>query len=186
MTIKIVNKAVLVLLALTLAAGGTVNAMPAKRGNIKYTMPDGNTITVQIHGDERHHYFTTTDGYVVLRGERDVFTYALPVGGVLVDSKIKASDADSRTPDVASVLRGIDREECVNIMNKVRKSKARRTAARVAPESENMTFPTKGSPRLLAVLVEFTDKKFSLPDPYNTFSRYLSENGYHDFGSTGS
>lgn len=45
-------------------------AMPAKKGTITYTMANGEKIEVKLHGDEHHHFYTTTDGYVLLRKTR--------------------------------------------------------------------------------------------------------------------
>lgn len=36
-------------------------AMPAKKGTITYTMANSEKIEVKLHGDEHHHFYTTTD-----------------------------------------------------------------------------------------------------------------------------
>ena len=52
---------VLLILAITLDAGAVV----ASRTSVKYTQPDGSVITITRHGDEFHHWTTTSDGTIV-------------------------------------------------------------------------------------------------------------------------
>ena len=45
---------------------------------------------------------------------------------------------------------------------------------------------TRGEPRFLAVLVEFKDLAFTVEDPAAQFEKMLNEEGYSDWGATGS
>ena len=43
-----------------------------------------------------------------------------------------------------------------------------------------------GKPRVLVLLVEFQDLTFTVPDPAGSFERMLNQEGYREFGGTGS
>lgn len=45
---------------------------------------------------------------------------------------------------------------------------------------------SSGNPRILVILVEFQDLTFTVPDPAGSFSRMLNQEGYEEFGGTGS
>lgn len=46
--------------------------------------------------------------------------------------------------------------------------------------------PTTGEPRILTVLIEFQDEQFTMPDPLGCFFRMLNQEGYQEYGGTGS
>lgn len=65
----------------------------------------------------------------------------------------------------------------------IRKAQARREAA---PVRRVGGFPTKGTPKSLVILVNFTDVKFVTPNPQEAFTRLLNESGYSDNNAIGS
>lgn len=178
----ILNFLIFVLLAICTR----MSAVPAKRGGIRYTMSDGSAITVRLFGDEYHHFYTTTDGYMLLRNNAGDFSYAAEKDGRLYDTGVRATEADKRTDGVKTMLRSIDKGECMRIMETAGINLMRKGRKKIAQESKLTTFPTKGSPRLLCILVEFQDTKFSLPDPYKAFHDQLTKEGYDESGATGS
>lgn len=161
-------------------------AIPAKPGKITYKMPNGQTITVQIFGDEHHHFFTTTDGYVLLRKEHNTFHYAIPSGDKFVDSNIIATDVKDRPANVRKMLDGIDRKASLQTMQKMRQRNIQKSPGRVAPENQLCSFPTKGSPHILCILVEFQDVKFTVDNPKEVFKNQLTQKGFDRDGATGS
>lgn len=46
--------------------------------------------------------------------------------------------------------------------------------------------PIEGSPKTLVVLVEYSDLGFSMDDPVQFYNRFFNENGFSDYGATGS
>lgn len=54
---------------------GTASALavPAKPTPIKFTQPDGSAVTVQLRGDERHHWYQTLDGYVLVNENNTLY-----------------------------------------------------------------------------------------------------------------
>lgn len=47
-------------------------------------------------------------------------------------------------------------------------------------------FPAEGSPKGLVILVQFKDKKFSMSNPQNFYTRMLNEENFSDYNATGS
>ena len=90
-------------------------AMPAKKGTITYTMANGEKIEVKLHGDEHHHFYTTTDGYVLLRNDKGDFTYARNENSKLVDTHVRATNINRRTSEVKTMLSTIDRDASLKL-----------------------------------------------------------------------
>lgn len=74
--IKSIIKRYLIGGLLMCAAVPAALAIPAKPGPVEYRMSDGSTVTVTIHGDEHSSYYLTTDGHVLLPGDRGDLYYA--------------------------------------------------------------------------------------------------------------
>ena len=66
--------AILILLCLCLAA----KAVPALPGKFKKTLPDGSSITLELHGDEYYHWHTDASGNVVELGSDGFFHRVSP------------------------------------------------------------------------------------------------------------
>jgi len=50
--------------------------VPATPYPIKVAQPNGDTITIRLFGDERQHYFTSIEGYVIVKNAEGYFCYA--------------------------------------------------------------------------------------------------------------
>lgn len=50
--------------------------VPAYPGPIERVQPNGDTIIVRLYGDERRHYMTTEDNYLVVEDKRGFICYA--------------------------------------------------------------------------------------------------------------
>ena len=61
--------------------------VPATPYPIKVVQPNGDTITIRLFGDERQHYFTSTDGYVIVKNAEGYFCYA----AINADNEVIAS-----------------------------------------------------------------------------------------------
>ena len=61
--------------------------VPATPYPIKVAQPNGDTITIRLFGDERQHYFTSTDGYVIVKNAEGYFCYA----AINADNEVIAS-----------------------------------------------------------------------------------------------
>lgn len=189
MIIQKLRKSALVLAAAAILSGAGVDvarAVPAKPGLLTFDN-GGEQIEVFLRGDEHGHYYVTPDGYMLLRGDDGLFRYAIPDGDTLRASDIVASNQASRDIHEQALLNSFNRQASFEIAERSRKSRmARKAPSKVAEEATLCTFPTKGSPRCLAILVEFQDVEFTLSDPRTLFGRMLNEEGFSDYGATGS
>lgn len=137
-----------------------LHAIPARPGTMKVIGPEGTEITVTQCGDENFNFYRTLDG-VLLKRVGDEFFYAeiSPNGSLQkVSQAVKAPD---RIPP---------------------KQRTRKISGLI----QGSTFPVKGSPKAIVVLVEYQDIKFNLEDPLDYFSRMLNEEGFSDYRATGS
>ena len=66
-------KRILATLALLLGALHILSAIPAYRGPITVTQPDGSTLVIRVHGDEWFNYVTDENGNTIARGEDGFF-----------------------------------------------------------------------------------------------------------------
>lgn len=170
-------------------------AVPAKRGLITVRQADGTELQVQIVGDEHSHYYLSEDGYLLLN-DGDIYYYAqVDSGGSFIKSPMAARPAGLRSEEARSFLGQVDKAKTVSAM-KTRSEELRnvRRAKALQASSPRRTriglfdtgFPATGVQKGLAVLVEYTDVKFRLDDPYDYFNRMLNETGFSDNGATGS
>lgn len=93
-----------IFLAITLAlclAGATAQtrrSVPATPHPIDYIQPNGDTLTYRLHGDERRHYETTTDGYLIAKNKKGWFCYAVyDRMGTIKPTCRKAHNEEKRT-----------------------------------------------------------------------------------------
>ena len=71
----------------TYILGQSPSRVPATPYPIKVAQPNGDTITIRLFGDERQHYFTSTDGYVIVKNAEGYFCYA----AINADNEVIAS-----------------------------------------------------------------------------------------------
>ena len=50
--------------------------VPATREPIEYVQPNGDTLVFRLFGDERYHYRTTLDGYLIKQNKKGYYCYA--------------------------------------------------------------------------------------------------------------
>ncbi len=166
--------------AALLLGGSAALAVPAMRGVRTVTQPDGTTLSIQKIGDEFHHYTFTADGLLLTGAADGTYCYArLDANGTVLSTGVKAVDAPLRSvlpADVATM-------EAVKAMPRMAKS-------RRIPQSgvglDVTTFPGKGSPNVLILLVEYSDVPFCTPDAHSYFDGMLNEKGFSQYGGTGS
>lgn len=161
-------------------------AVPAKPGIIKYPTANGDSISVYLHGDERNHYFMSIDGYMLLRNEENCFQYAIVTGDQIKSSGVIAADPGKRSVDAEALLSSIRKDAPFEAMARTSAISKKKYSARVAPEAGESTFPTKGSPHVCIILVEFADNSFSVANPAQAFNNVFNQPGYNLNGATGS
>lgn len=141
----------------------TARAIPADPTPIKVAQPDGSMLTVKLHGDEFFHFTTTSDGYTVVKNTAGYYTYARLEGDRIVAGDRIARDPAQRTAADRAALASIPKGLTSNAMIQSgtqqlgrRNAAMRRVGAEGLMDYENF--------RGLIILVNYTDKKFSMPD----------------------
>lgn len=139
-------------------------AVPVRPSTFTVVQPDGKRLELTVIGDETGHMTVTADGIAVAEDAGGVWRYADNVlDGNPVPGRIMAHNPSDRS--FAEKL-GISVSRQREIREEVLCNHSRQTAvtrAAAAPGDYSMTgFNTKGSPRVLVVLVEFPDLKFTM------------------------
>ncbi len=158
-------------------------AVPAKPTLVEYKQHDGSSISLYIRGDEKFHFYVSTDNYPMLVGEDGLLYYATTASNRIVPSNIKAKNIDERTTYERDWLLTLDKNAVWENINNQEKS-IRRAAAQ-APHRKT-EFPTIGEHKALVIVVEYADVKFTLDDPQDYYHRMLNETGFSENGGTGS
>ena len=170
---------VVVLLVLVSIAA---NALPARKGVMTLTQADGTTLNIRLAGDEFFHYYLSEDGHLLTHEDGNYYFACPGDDGMPVASQHRATNIASRSTDATRFLATIDRDEMLQSMTMAATNGPRRGPG-LAP---NATFPTLGKQKALVILVEYQDVKFRLSNPHDYFSRMLNEQGFSDYGGTGS
>lgn len=165
-------------------------AIRARRGIMTETQADGSTIDIRILGDEHFHVTTTSDGYPLVE-EDGIYYYATTDSeGRLVASTLKAQNPSARSLESQLFLSTIDKSKVMaETVASRRQRNASRANAAINRAPANMlttTFPGHGEQKVLVILAEYSDVKFSISDPFGYFNSMLNEEGFTGEGATGS
>lgn len=172
----------LFLTALLCAFVHQATAVPAYPFPIVVNQPDGTSITVMMKGDEFHHYYLTEDGYLITKGENDIFNYArINQNGDIIDTGIKANDVSKRSAAESMQIANFRKNPDFSKTNELMRAKR---SSNVLPNPSK--FPTTGSPRSLVILVEFSDVDYVVQNPLQSFTNLLNQENYSANGGTGS
>jgi M6 family metalloprotease-like protein len=182
-----------VVAAIALGATITVSAVPARKGNIVVTQPDGTTLTIHKIGDEFHHYTLTDDDMVLAEDENGQYSYGrVDSQGRVVSTYIKAYDKAVRPASHANFvysIENVDFESIQKANTAAVSSDKRRTTAYNSYGQFSTKFPTKGKVKGLVILVEYSDTKFNTSYSNGVrqhFVDMLNEKGYSSYKGTGS
>ena len=171
---------------LTAAAlhAGVAMAVPAYPWKMSVKQPDGSILTIQKQGDEHASMTFTADGYPLCYDEvRGIFEYGRIEQGTLVSTGVAATDASRRTPDQMALLATIDSEAAHELLSRQREAAMRKAQRKVLISD----IPTTGKQKSLVILVEFSDRSFSMSDPRTFYHEMLNAEGYtNKYGATGS
>lgn len=162
-----------ILIAIT-ALFSTIYMWGAKGNStpMSFIQPDGTTITVVLHGDEHMHWFSTLDG-VILSRQGNAFYIASNADGIQ-PTDILAHNADKRTFAEISAIGRQDKQAIFSYIDAERE----RNIRKVSIENRNPAYFTHmGSPKVLVLLAEFSDRKFIVDDPQQTFNQFFNAEG---------
>lgn len=189
--------------SLLLTAAVSAMAVPAKPGLINFSQPDGSMIKVHLYGDEFHHFYTSEDDYLLVQKDNQFYYANVDANGQTVNSNIKATNPSERTSLAREYLATVDMTRVRRAMQKKADARESRMAQTVSiarpafavndhssmrgpglfPESR---FPAMGDQKALVFIVEYQDVKMNLDDAMSYFTRMLNEDGFSDYGGTGS
>lgn len=165
-------------------------AVPAKPTPFIFTQPDGTTVTVQLRGDERHHWYQTLDGYVLVNKDNTLYYGEADSSGHVYATTLKATEIEQRSGLVKSYLTGVDNTVMLEALDFQRSQsprlkseqeylrRARATEKAKASATKDPTiedvygkglfsgshFPVQGEQKGLVILVEYQDVKFTEPE----------------------
>ncbi len=162
-----------------------VYAIKATPYPFEIKQPDGNALTVKLHGDEHFRYFTTEDDVLIAKASDNYFRYArMNESGQLIPTARKAENINLRsTSDRQFLLKLQKPVEVLRIANQVQGAKRIKSAE---TDVIRKGYPLNGSPKTLIILVNFSDKNFVTSSPQTAFTNLLNESGYSTNGGTGS
>ncbi|MBR6520490.1 MAG: M6 family metalloprotease domain-containing protein, partial [Paludibacteraceae bacterium] len=161
-------------------------AVKAYPGLITKVQADGSTISFYVHGDENFNYATSEDGYLLLEVD-GIFEYAtFDVSASIKSLGVKANNVMERTASENAFLHTQFKASDLMEDLKVKEYNAEKIK-RAAPQKRlGASFPLKGDPKSLVILVNFADLKFTSSTAKEDYSRLLNETGYSENGATGS
>ena len=162
-------------LVATLLTATQLLAVPATPYPVKVTQPDGRELTVRLNGDEFYHFYTTEDGYTIVKNEMGFFTYAQRAEGKLEPTAMVARNISERSEAdnlyLSTVAKGmIDKAEVAV----AKSAKAKRDAA---PKARIDYSKFRG----LILLVQFNDYSFSRSDANQFYTEMINKKGYTGF-----
>ena len=165
-------------------------AIPANSKPVDIPQPDGTTITLLMHGDEFRHFMTTADGYTVVKGEDGFYRYAdKGADGQLEATNTIARNVSERDGNQISFL--ANRKKMISPEMSLYQQEMK---SRVLQMQRDYTSLDKRKNRAgniwepidyskfkgLVILVEFSDRKFSLDNPRSFYQRITNEKNLSD------
>lgn len=158
--------------------------VPAYPEPVIYTQPNGQKVTIQLKGDGALSWAESTDEYKLLANDKGAFCYAVEdnIQGIKA-SDILASDVVKRKPEEITFLKKINPSTFFK-PSFIQSSRSRTYSLLKSSDVPQNAFPTKGSRKLIAILVEFTDTPFS--KTRQEFDDLFNKKGYSYNGATGS
>ncbi len=162
----------LILLACCSLLSMTTWAVKADPTPVTITQSDGTQLTVMGYGDEDFHWYTTTDGVLLVRQGYDYHVATIDKRGEWKASGMLAHESGKRSVNEQMLIK---RQDKALLMSKAREQMRKAQMAKISPGNPSpMYFPHEGKPKVLVLLVQFSDVKFLETDPYQSFNDYLS------------
>ena len=170
----------------------SVSAVPADSRPKQIRQKDGTTITVITYGDEFYHYTTTADGILVSSVD-GIYQYAT----VDAEGRITALGVNAKNPSlrtsadnaaVAQASRGVPQHIFEQVQRKRRAEliiDSPFTLDKMKNEGGQSRAGVKQE-KVIVLLAQFTDVKFTVDSPRQAFSNMLNQEGYSKNGATGS
>ncbi len=179
----------------------SVLAVKAYPYPMEVQQPNGETISIQAHGDEYFHYTTAANGYLIMKDGEGYYRYAnISEEGALIPGDIIVSKSTLRS-DISGLITPSSPEFKEKIqqpaMGRMIEQKLQNTienksftpssvSSLRSSNNEQAVTPTPFKMKALVILANFTDKKFSTSNAKQAFTNLLNQVNYTDNGATGS
>jgi len=165
----------------------SLNAVPATPYPVLITQSDGTEITVRMRGDEYFNYKTTLDGYPLAHNAEGILTYALVDSrGNLTSSDVKATNIEKRSISEKRYIHHLTRNVDFSKISQQRRAARLLKSPAILTSEPQKSYPLKGTPKSLVILVNFKDLNFVTPSPKTAYTNLLNQSGYSTNGGTGS
>ncbi len=175
-------------IAMVLFAPQEVMAAPVNTAPMVVQQPDGKDLAIYRRGDEKFDYTMTSDGFLVNQNEAGYWVYlqAAPGGNKCLNSVVVAHNPAERTMEEQAFLTTIPANLLEIYKKAVFSARASVRSIQKVGEIKSNAYPRTGSPKGLVILTQFTDLKFVVYKPQETFTNLLNEEGYIMNESVGS
>ncbi|MDR1592169.1 MAG: M6 family metalloprotease domain-containing protein [Prevotellaceae bacterium] len=149
---------------------------------VTVTQADGSQLTIQLHGHEFFNYATTVDGYLLVANEQGSYEYAMcKDDGEFQRLGVIARDV--RTKEELDLIKTLQPNTVFSKKEAfVRKSRQ----AKIDLTKRIVHKPLFGNSKGVVILVNFSDKAFSVANPREAFHDMLNKPNYSANGATGS
>lgn len=164
---------ILIIMAMALAATHCAWAVKAHPRPFSVRQGDGTTITVKAHGDEHFHYYTASDGTILVKEGTGLYVATLTDEGEMASTGIMAHEPSQRTLTELMAIKRQDRKAITRLGARVMESQ-RAKIAQPSTDDSQLLFPHQGSPHALVIMVEFNDLGFSIDNPKEAFDKNLN------------
>ena len=162
-------KKTLLSIAFALMGLTSVFAAKARPGLTNVIQSDGSQLTIRLNGDENRHWYTTSDGVLLVQVGSNYYIAQVEEDGSLKATPQLAHNASEREEREINVIAQQDKAKFFNLTNE-----NIQVLAKPIGSTTPAYFPHIGSPKALVILVQFKDVKFKTTDPVATFTHYLN------------
>lgn len=184
-------KRILTVIAAVLFSVVALQARPGYTKPVDVYQPDGSTVTLLMHGDEFHSFITTADGYTVVKGDDGYYCYAAKTAaGMLEATAMVAHNSDVRTADEMAFLASQKKMVRPEMTAEQKKRKAMAAKLYAPMQKADPAGPHKtvsiwsrinyDNFKGLVVLVNFSDRQFTMNDPVAFYQKLTSQANYTD------
>ena len=184
-------KRILTVIVAVLFSVLALQARPGYTKPVDVYQPDGSTVTLLMHGDEFLSFMTTTDGYTVVKGDDGYYRYAAKAtDGTLEPTAMVAHNSDVRTAEEQMFLASCQKMVRQKMTAEQEERKAMAAKLYAPMQKANPAGPHKtvsiwdrinyNNFKGLVVLVNFSDKQFSMSDPTTFYQKLTSQANYTD------
>ena len=170
----------LILSIICLATAVCTYAVKAWPFPVDVRQSDGTILTVVLHGDEDFSYYTTLDGVLLSKQDKDFFVADINAEGELIATSQLAHNAELRMAEEKLLASKQNR----SLFLQTGQDGATRRKMRREPINTTSTmFPHTGTPKAVVILAEFKDTTFSIENPKRSFNDYFNSlNQLVDYG----